>query len=41
MKKLLLTTLLLFSLALCIQALCDPERLFIAYEVNSVKCPNE
>jgi hypothetical protein len=41
MKKLLLTMLLLFSLALCIQALCDPQRLFIAYEVNEVICPND
>ena len=41
MKKFLLTTLVLFSLALCIQALCDPQRLFVAYEVNDVRCPND
>jgi hypothetical protein len=41
MKKFLLTTLILFSLALCIRALCDPQRLFIAYEENTVKCPND
>jgi hypothetical protein len=41
MKKLLLTTLLLCSLALCIRALCDPQDLFAAYEVNTVKCPND
>lgn len=41
MKKFLLTALILFSLALCIRALCDPQRLFVAYEVNEVRCPND
>jgi len=40
-KKSILTTLLLLSLALCVQALCDPQDLFAAYEVNTVKCPND
>jgi len=39
-RKPILTTLLLLSLALCVQALCDPQDLFAAYESNTVNCPN-
>lgn len=41
MKKPILMILLLLSLALCVQALCDPQDLFPAYEFNTVNCPND